>query len=175
MRDTIRSWNLPRRSDKAIEDLSRMLNPIIRGWLQYYGRYYRSALYPTMRAQLQTRHLTSLGICLGICPVAERVVGVGIMIAHNPLHRSGRAELPHPAPTLGKNAQAHERIRLTYLSRREPSLDVARYAAPRHVVTLAATTQYRPPQVTHGFAKSTQCRTIHGHSVIAEVTQQDRA
>lgn len=50
MRDTIRSWNLPQRSDKAIEDLSRMFNPIIRGWLQYYGRYYRSALYPTMRA-----------------------------------------------------------------------------------------------------------------------------
>ena len=49
IRDTIRSWNLPRRSDKALEDLSRMFNPIIRGWLQYYGRYYRSALYPTMR------------------------------------------------------------------------------------------------------------------------------
>jgi hypothetical protein len=29
-------------------------------------------------------------------------VGVGTMIAHDPLHRSGRAELPHPAPTLGK-------------------------------------------------------------------------
>jgi len=26
-----------------------MFNPIIRGWVQYYGRYYRSALYPTMR------------------------------------------------------------------------------------------------------------------------------
>ena len=50
IRDTIRSWNLPRRSDKALEDLSRMFNPILRGWIQYYGRYYRSALYPTMRA-----------------------------------------------------------------------------------------------------------------------------
>jgi RNA-directed DNA polymerase len=49
IRDQIRSWNLPKRSDKAIEDLSRMFNPIIRGWLQYYGRYYRSALYPPMR------------------------------------------------------------------------------------------------------------------------------
>jgi len=49
IRDTFRSWNLPKRSDKTIEDLSRMFNPIIRGWLQYYGRYYRSALYPTMR------------------------------------------------------------------------------------------------------------------------------
>ena len=26
-----------------------MFNPKIRGWLQYYGRYYRSALYPPMR------------------------------------------------------------------------------------------------------------------------------
>jgi RNA-directed DNA polymerase len=50
MRDTIPSWNLPRRSDKAIEDRSRRFNPILRGWLQYYGRYYGSALYPTRRA-----------------------------------------------------------------------------------------------------------------------------
>src|ERR1700680_4110525 len=49
IRDTFRRWNLPNRSDKAIEDLSRMFNPIIRGWLQYSGRYYCSALYPTMR------------------------------------------------------------------------------------------------------------------------------
>ena len=41
---------VPRRHDKAIEDLSRMFNPIIRGWLQYYGRCYHSALYPTKRA-----------------------------------------------------------------------------------------------------------------------------
>jgi hypothetical protein len=37
------------RADKAIDDLSHMFNPIIRGWLRYYGRYYRSALYPPMR------------------------------------------------------------------------------------------------------------------------------
>ena len=49
IRDQFRSWKLPQRSDKAIDDLSRMFNPIIRGWIQYYGRYYRSALYPTMR------------------------------------------------------------------------------------------------------------------------------
>jgi RNA-directed DNA polymerase len=49
MRAKIRSWKLHLRSDKAIEDLSRMFNPIVRGWLQYYGRYYRSALYPPMR------------------------------------------------------------------------------------------------------------------------------
>ena len=49
MRAEIRSWKLPKRSDKAIEDLSHMFNPIIRGWIRYYGRFYPSALYPTMR------------------------------------------------------------------------------------------------------------------------------
>ena len=49
MRAEIRDWKLHLRSDKSIEDLSRMFNPKIRGWLQYYGRYYRSALYPMMR------------------------------------------------------------------------------------------------------------------------------
>ncbi len=49
IRAEMRSWKLHLRSDKAIEDLARMFNPITRGWLQYYGRYYRSALYPLMR------------------------------------------------------------------------------------------------------------------------------
>jgi len=49
IRVEIRSWKLHLRSDKRIEDLSRMFNPVIRGWLQYYGRFYRSALYPPMR------------------------------------------------------------------------------------------------------------------------------
>jgi RNA-directed DNA polymerase len=49
IREEIRSWNLHLRSDKRIEDLSRMFNPVIRGWLHYYGRFYRSALYPPMR------------------------------------------------------------------------------------------------------------------------------
>jgi hypothetical protein len=26
-----------------------MFNPIIRGWINYYGRYYKSALYPALR------------------------------------------------------------------------------------------------------------------------------
>ena len=49
IRAEIRHWKLHLRSDKSLEDLSRMFNPKIRGWLQYYGRYYRSALYPIMR------------------------------------------------------------------------------------------------------------------------------
>jgi hypothetical protein len=97
------------------------------------------------------------------------------MIAHDPLHRSGRAELPHPAPTLGNNAQAHERIRMTDTRRRKPSRYMALHAAPRQVVTLAATAQHRPPQPAHCLAQGAQRRSIHGHPVITEMAQQDRA
>jgi len=59
------------------------------------------------------------------------------MIAPDPLHRSGRAELPHPAPTLGEDAQVHERIRMTDRSPRKPAHNIALHAVPLQVVTLA--------------------------------------
>ncbi len=46
MRHTIRGWRFHRRSDKSLSDLSHMYNPILRGWINYYGSYYKSALYP---------------------------------------------------------------------------------------------------------------------------------
>jgi len=49
MRQTIRGWRLHLRSDKTLDDLSRMFNPILRGWVNYYGQYYKSALYATFR------------------------------------------------------------------------------------------------------------------------------
>jgi len=49
IRRTMRSWGLHLRSDKTVEDLSRMFNPILRGWINYYSHYYKSALYPTLR------------------------------------------------------------------------------------------------------------------------------
>jgi RNA-directed DNA polymerase len=47
MRQKTRSWGLQRRSDKSLEDLSRMFNPLLRGWINYYGRFYKSAMYST--------------------------------------------------------------------------------------------------------------------------------
>ncbi len=49
IRQEVRSWNLPVRSDKALDDLARMFNAAIRGWVSYYGAYYKSALYRTLR------------------------------------------------------------------------------------------------------------------------------
>jgi RNA-directed DNA polymerase len=49
IRQTVRGWTLHIRSDKALDDLARMFNAHIRGWINYYGRFYPSALYPTLR------------------------------------------------------------------------------------------------------------------------------
>lgn len=49
MRQTIRRWRIQLKPDKTLEDLSRMFNPVVRGWIQYYGRFYKSALYPVLR------------------------------------------------------------------------------------------------------------------------------
>jgi len=48
IRGEMRSWFKSSRSDKSIEDLSRMFGPTLRGWINYYGHFYQSALYPTM-------------------------------------------------------------------------------------------------------------------------------
>lgn len=41
--------------EKSLEDLSKMFNPIARGWIQYYGKYYKSALFAL--AEQINRHL----------------------------------------------------------------------------------------------------------------------
>jgi RNA-directed DNA polymerase len=48
-RDTVRSWRLHLRSDKSLDDLSRMFGPILRGWMNYFRHFYKSAMYPTLR------------------------------------------------------------------------------------------------------------------------------
>jgi len=49
IRQEARRWRLHLRSDKSLEDLSRMFSPIVRGWINYYGSFYKSALYPTLK------------------------------------------------------------------------------------------------------------------------------
>jgi RNA-directed DNA polymerase len=51
----IRSWHIARRSDKSLDDLARMFNSIVQGWINYYGRFYKSMLYPVLRRL--NRHL----------------------------------------------------------------------------------------------------------------------
>ena len=49
IRQTIRGWSFQTRSDKELDDLARMFNPFIRGWINYYSHFYKSELYPTLR------------------------------------------------------------------------------------------------------------------------------
>jgi RNA-directed DNA polymerase len=49
MREEIRRWNVQTRTDKALDDLARMFNPHIRGWINYYSHFYKSALYDSLR------------------------------------------------------------------------------------------------------------------------------
>jgi RNA-directed DNA polymerase len=41
----VRSWRLHQHTTLTSHDLARWLNPIVRGWMTYYGRYHRSAMY----------------------------------------------------------------------------------------------------------------------------------
>ena len=49
MRREVRRWRLHLRPDKTISDLPRIFNPIIQGWINYYGRFYRSVLIKVLR------------------------------------------------------------------------------------------------------------------------------
>ncbi|GAB3832111.1 hypothetical protein GCM10027610_081270 [Dactylosporangium cerinum] len=44
IRRQVRSWRLHRRSGSTLGDLARQINPIVRGWINYYGRFYKSEL-----------------------------------------------------------------------------------------------------------------------------------
>jgi RNA-directed DNA polymerase len=38
----------------SLADIARQINPLLRGWIEYYGRYAPSALYPVLRYVNQT-------------------------------------------------------------------------------------------------------------------------
>jgi len=44
----VRSWRLHRRTGRTATELARLINPAVRGWMAYYGAFYRSALYPVL-------------------------------------------------------------------------------------------------------------------------------
>lgn len=45
----VRRWRLHLRTGHTFADLARKINPIVRGWLQYYGAFYRTGLYPFLQ------------------------------------------------------------------------------------------------------------------------------
>jgi RNA-directed DNA polymerase len=49
IRREMKRWRLHLRSAIALDDIARLCNPVVRGWINYYGRFYKSALRPVFR------------------------------------------------------------------------------------------------------------------------------
>jgi len=50
IRQTIREWRMAStRNNQHLEDLARLTNPVVRGWMNYYGRFYRSKCVQVLR------------------------------------------------------------------------------------------------------------------------------
>ena len=47
--DRLRELRIHRRTNLSLDDLAEWLNPIVAGWMHYYGRYYRSAMAPLLQ------------------------------------------------------------------------------------------------------------------------------
>lgn len=45
----VHSWRLHMRMHLTFVELARWSNPVVRGWVQYYGAFYRTALFPLAR------------------------------------------------------------------------------------------------------------------------------
>src|SRR5712691_3795289 len=54
MRSAIRELKLRHQTQLSLQAIARQLNPLLRGWIEYYGRYAPSALYPLLRHVNQT-------------------------------------------------------------------------------------------------------------------------
>lgn len=46
MRAKTRELKFYRRTDLSLNDIAKIFNPVLRGWIGYYGQYNRSSLYP---------------------------------------------------------------------------------------------------------------------------------
>lgn len=50
IRQTIREWRMAStRNNQRLEDLARLINPVVRGWMNYYGHFYRSKCVQVLR------------------------------------------------------------------------------------------------------------------------------
>jgi RNA-directed DNA polymerase len=49
MSEEVRSWRIHLHDARELEDIAAWVNPRVRGWIAYYGRFFRSALEPLLR------------------------------------------------------------------------------------------------------------------------------
>lgn len=49
IRKDIRGWRIHLITWTSLESIAAKVNPVVRGWYQYYGRFYKSEMYPVLR------------------------------------------------------------------------------------------------------------------------------
>src|SRR5699024_10152718 len=52
MARAIRQWNLGRRTNLGFRGLATVTNPVVAGWINYYGRFYKSKLMHFLDQQI---------------------------------------------------------------------------------------------------------------------------
>ena len=45
----VRRWRIHLRTTWTLDSLAKAMNPVVRGWMNYYGRFYRHEMYPLLR------------------------------------------------------------------------------------------------------------------------------
>lgn len=44
IKQTMREWKLHKKCNKTIEEIAYWINPVLRGWINYYGKFRKTAL-----------------------------------------------------------------------------------------------------------------------------------
>ena len=49
MSQKLRSWRINRRTSETLDDLAQVVNIVVQGWINYFGRFYQTGwLYPLL-------------------------------------------------------------------------------------------------------------------------------
>jgi len=89
------------------------------------------------------------------------------MVAHNPLNRSGRAVLPHPALTSGDEAEAAQGIGMMKARSGQPAVSKPHHPVPAQPAVLAASRQGALPEPDRLEPKPVERGLVHGDPVVA--------
>jgi len=96
-------------------------------------------------------------------------------IADHPLHRSGRADVPHPALALGDDAKSPQGIGMTDASRRQPAVEEPPHPVPADATVLTTARQRAMPEPPDLEPKQVQRRAVHRHTGVADMPPNNRA
>src|SRR5881397_1710503 len=97
------------------------------------------------------------------------------MIAHNPLHGSQRAGLPHWALASGDNAKSPQGIGMSNARGRQPAPSEPPHPLPGDASGLATPPQRATPEPPNLKTERDQRRAVHWHPVVLQMPVDDRA